>query len=158
MMKMLLAGVWVCVMLSGSIYFLADGGSGEGGRKGDDANGYFSNLHHVKLNPVTVAILRENEIKGYIIVESVFTFAPDVKDRLSVPIEFLLRDAIINAIHGNPDIDIFRIETFDLAAFQKKFLEDINARLGRPTIHDFLVRRIDFISKDDIRDKQLRRS
>jgi hypothetical protein len=105
-----------------------------------------------------VTIIRDKQIRGYLIIDAVFTIKQSMKDTLSVPIDLLLRDIIISSLHGNSNIDIFRLEKFDLVSFQKTLLEKINKKLGKKVIYDVLIQKIDFLSKDDVRDLQLRRS
>ncbi len=155
MVKTLLLGIWVSAILSGSVYYFALNNFEKPAGKSE---GYFGGLDYVKLEPITVAIIDERQIKGYIIFEAVYTIKQSEKDKLSVPIDYLFRDLVIGSIHGNPDIDIYRMEKFDLEAFQDLILQNINKKLRKKTIYDVLVQRIDFISKDDIRDLQLRRS
>ncbi len=157
MMKALFIGVWVASILSGSVYFF---GSMQAKSKNssEPVAAYFGGLDYVSLEPMTVVVIRENEVRGYLILEAVFTIKQSDIPRLSVPVEFLLRDLIIGSVHNNPDIDIFRLEKFNLKKFQTQMLADINLKMGEKTIHDILIQKIDFISKDDVRDKQLRRS
>ncbi len=157
MIKILMVGIWVCLVLAGSAYYFSQT-QAEISQSNKAEKGYFGGLDYVKLDPITVAIIREKSIRGYLIIESVFTIKQREMVELSVPVEYLLRDLIIGSTHANPDIDIFQIEKFDLISFQNQLLKNINDRLGKKTIHDVLIQKIDFISKEDIRDLQLRRS
>lgn len=155
MVKFLLLGIWVSIFLSGSVYFFAQNNNELPAKSGENI---FGGLDYIKLDPITIAIIEEREIKGYIIFEAVYTIKQSTKEKLSVPIEYLFNDLVIGSIHGNPDIDIYRLEKFDLKAFQKQILQNINDKLGEKTVYDVLIQKIDFISKEDIRDLQLRRS
>jgi len=122
MVKFLLLGIWVSAVLSGSVYYFTQQNMD---LPTESKKGYFGGLDYIKLEPVTVAIIDENQIKGYIIFEAVYTIQQGDENRLSVPIDYLFRDLIIGSIHGNPDIDIYRMEKFDLKAFQKHVLQSI---------------------------------
>jgi len=156
MVKIIMLGIWVSALLSGSVYYFAQNNNEKTVEKSSES--VFGGLDYIKLEPITVAIIEERRVKGYIIFEAVYTIKQSDKDRLSIPIEYLLSDLVIGSIHGNPDIDIYRLENFDLEAFQQQILKNINTKLGEKTVYDVLIQKIDFISKEDIRDMQLRRS
>ncbi len=157
MVKFLLIGIWTCGLLSVSVFYFVSNQSAEN-QPVEKVGKYFGGLDYVKLDPVSVTIIRDKEIRGYLIIEAVFTIKQSTKDKLSVPVEFLLQDIIIGTMHGNADIDIFRLERFDVESFRKNLLDKINAKVGDNTIYDILIQKIDFISKDDVRDLNLRRS
>ncbi len=119
---------------------------------------YFGGLDYVKLDPLTVTIIRNNEIRGYIIVDAVFTVKQSIQAQSSVPIGFILQDSIIESLHGNADIDVFRLEKFDMKKFQDLLVADMNKKLGKKAIYEVLIQKLDFMSKEDIRDLQMRRS
>ena len=157
MFKALFIGIWVASILSGSVYYFGNMQAKSGNSSKPTAS-YFGGLDYISLDPMTVVVIRENEVRGYIIVEAVFTIKQSDLPRLSVPMKYLLRDLIIESVHNNPDIDIFRLAKFDLGKFQDQLRTDINVKMGEETVHDILIQKINFISKDDVRDKQLRRS
>jgi len=155
MVKFLLLGIWVSILLSGSVYFFAQNNYDAPAKSSEKI---FGGLDYIKLDPITVTIIEERQVKGYVIFEAVYTIKQSTKGKLSVPLEYLFSDLVIGSIHGNPDIDIYRLEKFDLKAFQKQILQNINDKLGEKTVYDVLIQKIDFISKEDVRDLQLRRS
>ncbi|MBL4891719.1 MAG: hypothetical protein JKX91_07830, partial [Rhizobiaceae bacterium] len=112
----------------------------------------------IKLETIVVPIVRSSAVQGYLILDSAYTVNIEVASSLTVPIEFVLRDIINGSIYGNSDIDIYRLERFDLEKFQKRVVEDINAKLGKKVVHNVMIQRLDFMTKEEIRDQQLRRS
>ena len=52
----------------------------------------------------------------------------------------------------------FQLEKFDLIKFQKQIVVNLNLSLGKKIVHKVLIQDLDFISKEDVRDLQLRRS
>ncbi len=156
MIKSLVAGIWAITVLSGSIYFFGNQ-SADPAKESEMTGLHLSDLEHIKLDPMSVAIIRKNEVQGYIIVEAAFSVLGSKLEDLAMPIKILLQNSINNAIFNNPAIDFNRLEKFDIAEFQASLTQEINQKLGNDLIHEVLIQRIDFISSEDIRDKKLRR-
>jgi len=157
MIKMILVGIWVVVILSGSTWYFGQSAS-SAGANGKDPSPYFGGLDYVKLETIVVPAVRDDRVVGYIILDSVYTIKQSKKSSMSVPIEYILQDIIIGSIYGNKDIDFLRLEKLQLADLQKEILVDINKKLGEKIVYDVLIQKIDFMSKEDVRDLQLRRS
>lgn len=156
MMKMIMAGVWAAAVLSGSVWFF---GQPEPAKEAEaEAGAFFGALETIKLETVVVPIVRGSTVQGYLILDSAYSVDKVEASTLSVPIEYILRDIINGSIYGNSDIDINRLERFDLEKFQKTVVDDINTKLGKKVVHNVMVQRLDFMTKEEIRDKQLRRS
>lgn len=156
MLKTIMAGVWAAALLSGSVWFFGQPVPLEG--DGDDKGVYFGALETIKLDTVVVPIVRNSTVQGYLILDSAYTIATEEAASLSVPIQYILRDMINASIYGNAEIDIYRLERFDLIKFQNKIVKDINAKVGKKLVHDVMVQRLNFMTKEEIRDQQLRRS
>ena len=103
-------------------------------------------------------MIRNNEIGGYLLLEPIVITNSDVISQLTIPLNIIARDVIIGIVHANDDIDIHRLEKFNLDDFRKRVVKLINTRIGKPVVDDVLIQSIDFINKEDVRDLQLRRS
>lgn len=157
MIKLLATGIWVAMVLAGSVILFDDTKSDAGSAKPELAD-YFGGFDYVKLEPISISIVRDNQVRGYLVLDVVFTVDGSEKFKPSVPLEYLLNDAILMSVYENNDLDIFRLEKFDLKKFQNKLLKDINDKLGESVVNEILIQKIEFISKDDVRDLQIRRS
>lgn len=155
MIKIIFAGVWAAAVLSGSVWFF---GQAVPPPSDEEMDEFFGLLETIKLETIVVPIVRSSAVQGYLILDSAYTVNTEVASSLTVPIEFVLRDIINGSIYGNSDIDIYRLERFDLEKFQKRVVEDINAKLGKKVVHNVMIQRLDFMTKEEIRDQQLRRS
>lgn len=155
MIKLIIAGVWTVAVLSGSVWFF---GQPVAPPSEEEAGEFFGLLETIKLETIVVPIVRSSSVQGYLILDSAYTVNTEIASSLTVPIEFVLRDIINGSIFGNANIDIYRLERFDLDKFQKRVVEDINTKLGKKVVHNVMIQRLDFMTKDEIRDQQLRRS
>ena len=155
MIKSLVAGVWAILLLLGSLYFF-NSETKTADAALDDESEYLGKLEVVKLGPMSITIIRNNDLQGYVILDVSFTIESVKKAKLSVPAELILRDAVNNSVFGNNEIDINNLENFNFTKFKTRMMNEITDKFGKDLIHDVLIERIDFISGDSIRDKKLR--
>lgn len=155
MIKFLVVGIWTILLLSGSVYFFySDEKTTQEHLTEESA--YLGKLEVIKLEPMSITIIRRNKLQGYVILDISFTIESSKKARLSVPAELLLRDVVNSSVFGNTEIDINQLDRFDFKKFKEQVVRKITNRFGKDLISDVLIERIDFISNDSIRDKKLR--
>jgi hypothetical protein len=155
MIKFLAVGIWTILLLSGSVY-LFYGNKKTSQEELIEKSAYLGKLEVVKLEPMSITIIRQNKLQGYVILDISFTIETSKKAKLSVPAELLLRDVVNSSVFGNTEIDINHLDRFDFKKFKEHVLKKIHNRFGKDYISDVLIERIDFINNDSIRDKKLR--
>lgn len=156
MLKMIFAGVWAVGLMTGSTYFFANfmnASTSESEQVVDS-----SKLTDISINTMSIAMIRNNNIVGYLMLSPVIVVDKSMVDDLSVPIQYYARDVIINTVHKNENIDIYRLDKFDYEELQSKVVANINASIGKKMVQKVLIQSIDFITKEDVRDLQLRRN
>ena len=158
MFKTLFVAIWTAALLSGSAWFFGTATEMTEAEKMESETGYFGGLEYIDLGTQNITMIRNNEIQGYLLLEVVFTISKAEIPTLSVPIEYLLRDMVIRASSENKDINLYKLSSFDLDAFQKELGDRVNEKLGKKTVHEVLVQKVDFLSVDAVRDLQLRRN
>ena len=154
MVKVILIGIWVVVVFAASI-FVASGKHTELLGGGDSSEKPIVKLETIKMDPMSVALIREGVVKGYLVVEPAFTYAMENK-KSNLPIKLYFQDALVEYLFNNKEIDVERIEKFDLVGLRKKLKESLNAELQGASIHDVLIQRVDYLSVDQVRDNKLR--
>ena len=158
MFKTLFVAIWTAALLSGSAWFFGTTTEMTEAEKMESESGYFGGLEYVDLGTQNITMIRDNEIQGYLLLDVVFTISKAEIPTLSVPVEYLLRDMVIRETSENKDIDLYKLSNFDLDVFQKELGSKVNKKLGKETVHEVLVQKIDFLSVDAVRDLQLRRN
>ena len=113
------------------------------------------NVAHLDLEPIAVALIRSGSVKGYLIVEPAMTYVAKGK-KLTQPLDLLLQDAVVSILYSNEEIDTDRLEKFDLDKFRTDLRDKLNAKLKADTIKEVLIKRIDYMTADEIRDNKLR--
>ena len=152
MIKSLVAGIWSVTLLLGSLYFFGMM-KGEPVAQGEEVP---AKLDHVKLETMSITIIRENTLQGYLILDVSFEFEAKNKRPSSAPAELVLMDAINREVFMNKEIDIDNLDRFDFDGFKEKVKLAVNEKLGETFARDVLIERLDFISYEEIRDKKLR--
>lgn len=155
MVKSVFMSLWLMSLLAGSVYFF--GSQPPATDKADEKNAVLA-AQYIDMDPINASIVRNGEVRGYIILELAFAIEKGAADAVSGPLKMVLRDLVIGHIHGDQSLDIFKLEQYDLAALGARLTEDINHKLGEKIVHDVLVQSVNFVSKDDVRDMLMRRS
>lgn len=158
MVKLLLVGLWSICTVVGSTWLFA-GMNDRAEMSGADAHpAYFGGLDYVKLETLIVPSIEDNRIQGYYVIDTVFTMEAAKKAKETVPMEYLLQDALNEAVFASKDLNPLRLDKFDKVEFQNNLLKRVNDHLGEKIIYEILIQKFDFIHKDEIRDQQIRRS
>ena len=152
MIKALIAGIWVTALLSGSVFFFGQGtGSEVATEEVEEVQ-----IEQVKLDSMSVTIVRDNTLQGYVLIDAVFLLNMDKISTASVPVDIALKDTVNKSIFTYKDINLQYLESFEYDKFKAKVTEDLNKKYGSGFVQDMLIERIDFISYEEIRTKKLR--
>jgi hypothetical protein len=148
--KFLLVGIWACLVTLGASYatvlWQADAPVDA---KADE---FFGGLDYVKTNPISVPMLSEGEIKGYVIAQFVFTVDGATLRKLSVPPDVFLLDEAYRAIFASGDkIDFKRLDKYNVDELTKQMAAKVNERFKTELVKDVLVEQLNYLAKDEVR-------
>lgn len=159
MIKMILSGVWVAALLVGSTMFFAPSESETHEGKNEGEKGaYFGALDYIKIDPMSISLVRDNAVRGYLLLNAAYTIDGKAAATITVPLDFVMKDVIITSVHQSETLDVFKLSSFDTIKFQDQLERDINKKLGKKIVHEVLILKLEFISIEDVRDMQMRRS
>ena len=154
MVKILLAGILATMSALGTFYGVLLWQGGEGAKI--ETPQIFVPLEQIKTDIISVPMISEGQVQGYVLARFVYMVASDRLKKLSVPPDALLVDEAFRLIYESPVEDFRRIEKYDLASLTRRLKENVNKRLGEPLVHDVLVDSINYVSKNEIRYRGLR--
>lgn len=148
MTKLLIVGVWACaVTLAGAyggVYWRSH------------ANDTASNDAHAeavetrKIKPITVPIIANNAIKGYILAEfSLVSPKGDPHGKALDPEGYFLDEAY-RLIYAWTDKDFTNMPSSDIADMTRRITERVNQRLGKEVVKEALVTNFGFIPRDEL--------
>lgn len=148
MIKIVLAGIWACavVMMSsyGVAYWQTHG-------KGPASEAAVSGIEYKKVRPLSVPLLSEGVIQGYIVVQFVFTADAKVLKDSPVPLEIYLLDEAFRLIYSDEALSFKQNERYDLAGLAKALTEKLRVRLKGDLVKEVLVDQFNYVAKADVR-------
>lgn len=152
MFRAIAVGFWAVILVAGSAYYFSVmAGAGKDGEAQSQAH-----YDLYTLDTMSVPIIRNNEIRGYVLIEAVFSINPDVSSKLPFPVEYQIRDAVYEALFTDRELDIFQLDKLDTRLEKEKIRQTANAKYP-DLVGDIKLQYFDFMSKDEVRDMKMRR-
>lgn len=150
MVKVVLIGLWVCVVTLGASYgavmWQADS------PVDPKADEFFGGLDYVKTEPISVPLLADGEIKGYIIARFVFTMDGATLRKLSVPPSIFIIDEAYRAIYASGQkIDFKNLDKYDVDQLIVQIRTNVNERFKSDLVKEVLVEQLNYLSRDEVR-------
>ncbi|KAA2234721.1 hypothetical protein [Salinarimonas soli] len=148
MIRTVLTGLWMCLVVAVTSHLVVDYRAKAAGAKGDDR---FYGLTYKKTRVVTVPIIANGAIDGYVVAQFVFTGDAEQLRDAPLPPESYIVDEAYQAIFSSPDVDFRRMKSFDMQAFLRGVVQRSNGRLGRDVVRDLMVEEFNFVDKAQVR-------
>jgi hypothetical protein len=146
MIKIVVAGVWVCIVTLAAVYFSIQLATAPAGPKDVKPDEEF-----VKGEAINIPVITDNGISGYFITKISFMMNKDKAKDLSIPLPAVTTDELFTLLVGNKMVDMSKPKAFNLEAFRSDIKKDMNDRLGGDYIASIFIEQLDFLSKEQIR-------
>ncbi|WP_026790448.1 hypothetical protein [Pleomorphomonas oryzae] len=147
MSRILLTGLWVCVvtLLSayGAAWWLVNGSLA---KPTDEPT--WEGLQYVKTEPINVPMIRNGKLMGYSVLNLVFTADSTRLKEAPVPPQLFVTDEAFRTIYGDDSVDLDHIQRYDLKAFADGIRQKVNVRLKSDIVQEVLVDQISYFSRD----------
>ena len=147
MVKLLIAGIWVCLVTLGTVYFSVQMATAPE-EHADDANKMALEL--VRGESVTIPVFSDQGVKGYFIGRMSFQMDKEKMKGQTLPIKELLTDQLFTLLVGDKAVDLSNTASFNLNSFRDHLKNGLNEKLGGPLIQEVLVEQLDYLSKESI--------
>ena len=121
MFKIFLVGIWVSGLASGSVYYFFNYTKEQAMSISDNSDN--ANVEHINVGNLNIPMIRNSKIVGYLIMETTLVVDSLQNSDAKIPIKYYANDIIINTVHSDPNLDIYRLEEFDLGYLSEKYLE-----------------------------------
>ncbi len=154
MLKFVAAAVWIIAASVASVQFAYQRGIDRPAEKTEPD--VFGGLDYVKSDVISIPILHGGEVQGYFLTRLVFTAEQKKLAMLTVPVQAMLVDELYSALYGDPQVDFTRSRPINLDEFRTKIRESINTRVDDHLVHEVLIEQLEFLTKDDIRERNAR--
>ena len=154
MLKLLLTGLWVCVVTLGAVYFSVQMSAAPA--PVDEEAARRDMLELVRGESITVPLIDNGAITGYFLGRVSFMMDKEKVRSAQLPMTELMTDQLFTLLVGNKMVDLGNPGAFDLETFRSRIKEDMNRKLGDTLVAEVLVEQLDYLSKEDIRNNASR--
>jgi ATP-dependent Lon protease len=142
--------VWVCLVTLGAAYgaFLwqVNAKPVDPSQKGFNAN-----KEAVKTRMISVPIIMENALQGYVMAQLTFTIDSKINKEMPIKAQEYLLDEAFKVIYSEGAIDFRKAKKQDLVGMSKKIADNANKRFGSPLVDDVLIQELNYLPKDQTR-------
>ncbi len=150
MTRILFAGFWLCLVTLASGYGAVEYFTRQAGASIDETN-YFQGITYERTRAITVPVIVDGAVDGYVIAQFVYTAETRKLQALGVPAESFILDEAFHHIFTAREIDFRNLRRFDSRAFLAALTGKVNARLEAPVVREMLVEEFNFVDKSQIR-------
>lgn len=150
MIKMILTGVWVCLVTLGAAYGAFTWQLNA--KPVDPAQKSFNaNKEAVKTRMISVPIIMENALQGYVMAQLTFTIDSKLNKEMPIKAQEYLLDEAFKVIYSEGAIDFRKAKKQDLVGMSKKIADNANKRFGVQLVDDVLIQELNYLPKDQTR-------
>jgi len=150
MIKMIIAGVWVCIVTLGAAFGAYQWQANQ--KPVDDSKkGFNANKEAVKTRMISVPMIRDGALQGYMMAQLTFTIDSKLNKEMPIKAGEYLLDEAFKALYNESDIDFRNFKKQDLAGLSKRIAESANKRFGQPLVDDVLIQELNYLPKEQAR-------
>lgn len=149
MIRFLMIGVWVCAVALGSSYATAYWAAGAASAKSEEP--YLAGLEYRRLPIVTVPMILDGQVQGYVLARLVYTADAAMLRKLPLEPTVFAVDATFSEIYVNGRIESGKLSKYNLKEMLERIKTAINTHLNGDIIRDILVDSLNYIDKTDMR-------
>ena len=149
MIKIVAIGLWVCVVALGTLMLGIKINSEP--KSADATENVGPTIDYDRTDVMSVPILADGKVNGYIISQLIYTVDSDVKHKLNVPLGVFVNDEVFRTFFGSYS-DTKKIERVKFDDVKKQIIDGVNQRFPEPVIKDLMVEQFNYIPADQVRD------
>lgn len=153
MAKLVLIGLWACLMTLASSYAVTNWKTNQA-KAAIIAAKTSKNVEYRKTKEFTVPKIVGGEIQGYIVVQLSYAVDAELIKTVSTPPEPFLVDEAFRYIYNDDSIDFSDLTKYDLQKFTKALTGIVNKRLNANLVKDVLIAEFNYMSRLEVK-KQL---
>ncbi len=149
MIKMLAVGVWGCAVALGATYVattMSTGGPGVA----VEAKPQHAAIEYRRPAPITVPIISDGRLRGYVVTRVVFTADAQALADLPIEPEPFVVDEAFRRIYSEDKIEFSRISRYDLEVLTDAIRVSVNDRLGLDLVRDVLMDELSYVDKESL--------
>ena len=151
MIRLLLTGLWVCILTVGGSYAVAYWK--ENGSLIAQQDDYIDGLQYQKTRALSVPMVENGSVQGYIVARFVYTVEGRTMHQLSVPPEPFVVDEAFRRIYADERLDFRKLARYDLSVLTTAIKQHVNERMQADVIQDVMIEDFNYVSRDELQPK-----
>lgn len=149
MIRFIVIGVWVCVVALASTYAAAYWVTGAERAKADEP--YLSGLEYRRLPVMTVPMVIDGSVKGYVLAKLVFTADASLLRKMSIDPSVFAVNAAFQEFYVNGRVESGKMSRYNLPEMLERIRQDTNAHLKGDVVREVLVDSLNYVDRTDLR-------
>jgi flagellar basal body-associated protein FliL len=150
-MKLLVLGVWGAAVTAGAAYGVALWLAGAEPEK--PLAEAFGGIDYVKLEPLSVPVIRDGALAGYVVTRIVYVIDTATQKKLGVAPDPFIADETFRTVYSASPVNVRQPEEYDLETLATAIRKNVNARLKGDAVRDVLIQQFDFVDSSQLRDR-----
>ncbi len=142
MLKVLVTGVWICIVTIGAAYFTAQYKTEYDPML--QKNAHLEGLDYQSTPAINVPVLEDGKIYGYIVAQFVFTVDSELLSKLAVPPHAFIVDEAFRLIYSKADKEFAQLKKADLKDLTEEVRDRVNKRFAADIVQDVLIQDFTF--------------
>lgn len=110
----------------------------------------------VKLDPVSVPVVRDGKIQGYVLGRISFSTVAAEASKNKEALLLYVNEAIFTSIYEEETLDFTSLKPIGVEALVGRVVEKANARIGRNAIIQVFVENMNFLAHEAVRCQQVK--
>jgi hypothetical protein len=151
MIRLLLIGLWVCILTAGASYAVVY--MGENGSLLPQREEYLDGLQYQKTRVLSIPMVENGSVRGYIVAQFVYTVEGRTLHQLSVPPEPFVVDEAFRKIYADDSMDFRKLARYDLTILTAAIKQRVNERMHGDIVKDVLVEDFNYVAKEEFQKK-----
>lgn len=151
MIRLLLIGLWVCILTAGASYAVVY--MGENGGLLPQREEFLDGLQYQKTRVLSIPMVENGSVRGYIVAQFVYTVEGRTLHQLSVPPEPFVVDEAFRKIYADESMDFRKLARYDLTVLTASIKQRVNERMHGDVVKDVLVEDFNYVAKEEFQKK-----
>lgn len=151
MIKLIFVGLWACGITLLSSWAAMSWKSNKVAEAAKAAESHATGLEQLRTKMISVPVISDGAIQGYIVAQFNFTLEQKVLHRLPIKPEAVLVDEAFKTIYASENIDFRNLKKQDVPTLLKTIGDNVNKRFGASLVESVLIQELNYVPKAEAR-------
>lgn len=149
MVKVLLIGLWVCVVTLLSSYGGVYWASGHDAKAEEEP--FLAGLEYRRLDAINVPMIIDGGVRGYVVAKLVYTADAGTLRKISIDPQVFVTNAAFDEIYMNGRVEFGKLSKYNISEMLENIKKMSNKKLNGDVVQEVLVDSVNYIDKTEIR-------